>query len=357
MKPDNRYVSYLDGLRGYSILLVVAGHLNVLKIYFARFGVTVFFFVSGFLITKLLIYEYYKHNAIDLKSFYIRRFFRLYPALIFMIATTCLILVGFGFRIILPDILSGLFYFTNYYIAYFKPPAPEKYLMVSNILWSLSVEEHFYLFFPLLFSFLFPKGRKFLNTLCALLVAFLALRLFTTTILPEERYRIVNYFTTHGRGDSILYGCVSALFLFRYESRWYINLLNSKMVFYSSVLLLAVTLATTNIFFSSTFAYSLYGIGLFFAVPSFSFAQKQGWVHDLVDNRLMVYIGKLSYSLYLFHWVAFNTGNLLFRERSLNWYLFVIPAALALSLISYYWVEKPFQALRKKFGSNVPLSK
>src|SRR5882672_5727931 len=146
MKADSKYISYLDGLRGYAILFVLLGHFYVVKLTFAQLGVTLFFFISGFLITKLLIAEYGKHQTIILKAFYLRRFFRLYPALIFMVVAYCVVVVSSGYTIITQDILSGLFYYTNYYLVYVKPAFPDpKYLFVSPILWSLSVEEHFYL--------------------------------------------------------------------------------------------------------------------------------------------------------------------------------------------------------------------
>ena len=356
MHPDNRYVSYLDGLRGYAILLVIAGHFNILKICFARFGVTIFFFVSGFLITKLLIYEYNKYHHIDLKNFYLRRFFRLYPALIFMITTTCIVLFVAGFTVVLPDILSGLFYFTNYYLAYFKPNLPDSYLLVSNILWSLSVEEHFYLIFPLLFALFFPKREKFIYLLTALLIIFLTVRLTTAFRLPMKQYSVINYFTTHSRGDSILYGCVSALLIFQYNTKWYIKLLQSKTFFYVGIFILLFALIYRNDFFQGTFAYSLFGIGSFLAIPSFSFANTKGVIHSLVDNKITVYIGKLSYSLYLFHWVSLKIGNLIFGMKNMQWFLLVVPLTVLLSITSYYLIERPFQVLRKKYGSNVRLA-
>ncbi|HTI89862.1 MAG TPA: acyltransferase [Puia sp.] len=356
MNPDNRYVSYLDGLRGYAILLVLAGHFELLKIFFARFGVTVFFFVSGFLITKLLIYEFNKHNRIDLPAFYLRRLFRLYPALIVMIGIACLILLAYGFRIVIPDVLSGLFYFTNYYLAYFKPYVPDNYLLVSNILWSLSVEEHFYLIFPLLFALFFARKKQFLNILVLLLPIFLLIRIGTCLTHAPKEYFIINYFTTHSRGDSILYGCVSALLIYQFNVKWYLKALQSQLFFFGGVVLLLFALVFRQEFFQSTFAYSFFGAGLFFVVPSFSFVNSRGIIKRIVDNPVTVYIGKLSYSLYLFHWISLKLGNLIFEHKNWQWYLFVVPMSFILAWLSYNYVEKPFLALRKRFGSNVRLA-
>jgi peptidoglycan/LPS O-acetylase OafA/YrhL len=355
MKVDNKYISYLDGLRGYAILFVLLGHFELTKIYLSRFGVTVFFFVSGFLITKLLIYEYKKQGSIHLKDFYLRRVFRLYPALIFMLLSVLLILFIHNFKVLVPDTMAGLFYFTNYYLVYFKPlHLPENYLLVSNILWSLSVEEHFYLVFPLLFAVCFRVGgKRFTYGLIITLLLFLLVRVYSVIGLSPARAFAVTYFPTHTRGDSILYGCVSALLIYSHQTGWYLRLLQSKWVFWLAVALLGVSLVYRQAYFQNTFAYSLIGIGFFFVIPSFSFVHATGIVKSIIDNKVTVYIGKLSYSLYLFHWVALKMGNLYFDEKNVQWYLFVIPMTTALACLSYYVVERPFLALRKKYGSNV----
>ncbi|RYG06011.1 MAG: acyltransferase [Chitinophagaceae bacterium] len=158
MKADNRYISYLDGFRGYAIFFVVLAHLHLSNMNVAFLGVNLFFFVSGFLITKLLIHEMNKKQKIDLKAFYIRRLLRLYPALIVMILLSLTIILINHYGIIWKDILAGLFYFTNYFLVYSDFVLPDQnYLLVSRILWSLSVEEHFYLIFPLLFVAFYPK--------------------------------------------------------------------------------------------------------------------------------------------------------------------------------------------------------
>jgi Predicted acyltransferases len=357
MKADNKYVSYLDGLRGLAILLVLLGHFGLTKMYLAFFGVTVFFFVSGFLITKLLIYEFQKQGAIQLKEFYLRRIFRLYPALIFMLLSVLIILFIHRFQVLAPDIMAGLFYFTNYYLVYLRPEhIPDNYLLVSRILWSLSVEEHFYLVFPLLFAICFRLGgKKFLTGIAIALLVFLAIRIFSVQGLNPTRAMEVTYFPTHTRGDSILYGCLAALLIYSTKSSWYLRMLRSQVVFWVAVALLGFSLVYRDAFFQNTLAYSLAGIGFFFAIPSFSFANETGFVRRLIDNKFTVYVGKLSYSLYLFHWIALKLGNLYFSEKNQQWFLVVVPLTVGLSCLSYYVVERPFLALRKKYGSNVKL--
>lgn len=359
MKADNRYISYIDGFRGYAILLVLLSHFELAQMDVAFLGVTLFFFVSGFLITKLLIFEYNKHGRVKLKEFYLRRIFRLYPALIFMLVVSIATGLLHHYQIIWTDILAGLFYFTNYFLVYAYPALPDAdYLLVSKILWSLSVEEHFYLIFPILFiSFYSDNNRKLSYLIGCLLVLFLFIRAYSFYTAPDTTTAFnITYYTTHCRADSILFGCFSALLLYKYQAGWYLKILHSHVLFWIAVLVLAFTLIYNNPLFQSTVKYSLQGIAFGMLIPSFSLLFTKGFIHFLVDNKVMVFIGKLSYSLYLFHWVALKIGNLYFEDKNLNWYLLVIPLTALFSLASYFFVERPFVALRRKFGSNAKLA-
>ncbi|RYY17910.1 MAG: acyltransferase [Chitinophagaceae bacterium] len=359
MKADNKYVSYLDGFRGYAILLVVISHLYLAPMDVAFLGVTLFFFVSGLLITKLMIVEFNKIGTVKLGEFYIRRLLRLYPALLLMLIISIIVLLLNHYAIIWADIMAGLFYFTNYYLVYFHPPIPdENYLLVSKILWSLSVEEHFYLLFPLLFiTFYSNNNNRLIFILSTLLVVFLGIRLMTyfTSAGGTETFQLT-YYTTHCRADSILYGCVSALLLYKYDSKWYQALLRSQLVFILAFLVLLFTIVFNQLFFQTTIKYTLQGLAFAIIIPSFAVLHTKGFVHSLVDNKIMVYIGKLCYSLYLFHWVALKIGNLYLPPKSLSWYALVVILTIVLSVGSYYLVEKPFVKLRRKFGSNAKVA-
>lgn len=362
MKADNKYVSYLDGFRGYAILLVVLSHLYLAPMDVAFLGVTLFFYVSGLLITKLMIVEFSKTGTVKLGEFYIRRLLRLYPALVLMLIVSIIVLIINGYAVIWTDIMAGLFYFTNYYLVYFHPPVPDtQYLLVSKILWSLSVEEHFYMLFPLLFiTFFSEKHKKLLYILVILLFVFLGIRLFTYFTSPGGTTVFqITYYTTHCRADSILYGCVSALLLYKYDVKWYQALLRSQVVFVLAFLLLVFTVVFNQLFFQTTIKYSLQGLAFAIMIPSFAVLHTKGFVHSLVDNKVMVFIGKLCYSLYLFHWVALKIGNLYNNapNKDLTWYAITVSLTIGLSLGSYYLVERPFVALRRKFGSNARLAK
>jgi len=352
---QNNYISYLDGFRGYAILLVILSHLGFLPMDIAYFGVTLFFFVSGLLITRLMVREHAKTGKISLKDFYLRRVFRLYPALLLMLLLSCTIVLFHGYKIIWNDIMSGIFYFTNYYLVYFEPIVQDsKYLLVSRILWSLSVEEHFYLLFPLLFIFFFSENSKlFLYIIGILLIAFLLTRILTLFSLDETgRIFKTTYYTTHCRADSILFGCFAALLLYKYESGWYLYAIQKKIVIICALILLAFSILYNDSFYQYTFKYTFQGIALMFIIPAFSYLSHHNILKKAVDNTIMIFIGKLSYSLYLFHWVALKTSSLYFTAKTFNWYCLTVFLTIILSILSYYYIEKPFLKLRVKYGSS-----
>ncbi|MET0243617.1 MAG: acyltransferase [Flavitalea sp.] len=355
MKADNRYISYLDGFRGYAIFFVVLAHLHLSNMNVAFLGVNLFFFVSGFLITKLLIHEVNKKQRIDLKAFYIRRLLRLYPALIVMILLSLTIILINHYEIIWKDIMAGLFYFTNYFLVYSDFVLPDQnYLLVSRILWSLSVEEHFYLIFPLLFVAFYPmKGYTFAMILVALIVMITIGRVITyIEIADKAKVFEINYYTTHSRADSILFGCLSAILIYRHDSRWYLKISRSKISILIGVILIVLSLVITEDFFKNTFRYTVQCIGFALVIPSFSYLKPGSVISRFVDNPVANFVGRLSYSIYLFHWVALKAGNIYFAPKSIVWLISVVLFTTVLSITSYYLVEMPFVSLRKKFGSN-----
>lgn len=354
---NEKYIPYIDGCRGIAIAIVVLSHAGLGNVIPGKFGVTLFFFISGFLITKLLLLEINKKGHISLKDFYFRRFFRLYPALLSMIIVS----LGGAFfldcRISLNDILSAVFYFTNYYIGWLRPPV-EDCNRILDIIWSLSVEEHFYFFFPFL-AWLFLRKRNikhsryFLNTLLFLcLIALLArvqLYLAHSNDLSFVTGRV--YFSTHTRMDSILWGCIAAVLLFELPSEKYKKILADRKYLYLGLLLLFLSVAIRNHAFRETLLFSFQGIGLLLIIPSLGFKRREA-VMLLLENRTLIFIGKISYSLYLFHWVASKLANHYAEEHSLQWQLIFWPLAILFSLSSFYFIEKPFVALRRKFGSH-----
>lgn len=157
-RPKSRYIPALDGLRTLAVVAVVLYHLNLTWAQGGLLGVTIFFVLSGYLITRLLLNEVAKTGRIDLKSFWIRRIRRLVPAVVTVVVVTCALCTVFNHVMLTkmrPDILPSLLFFNNWWqiaqnVSYFNAlgdPSPLTHF------WSLAIEEQFYLIWPpLLFA-------------------------------------------------------------------------------------------------------------------------------------------------------------------------------------------------------------
>lgn len=159
------------------------------------------------------------------------------------------------------------------------------------------------------------------------------------------------YFSTHTRMDSILWGCIAALLLFEVKSGWYQKILADRKYLFLGLLLLFLSVAIRNNAFRETLLFSFQGIGLLLIIPALGI-KRRTIPMKFLENRYLIFIGRISYSLYLFHWIALKFANNRAEEYSLQWQLIFWPLAILLSLSSYFFIEKPFVALRRRFGSH-----
>ncbi|MCX6218960.1 acyltransferase [Spirosoma sp.] len=349
------YIASLDGFRGIAIMMVVISHWGLGHLIPGGFGVTLFFFISGFLITRLLIAEYETSGHIGLGSFYLRRVLRLYPALLVMVtlAIAFTMVMGCGFQ--LGEVLSTLFYYRNYYMIY-HDIIPDNCNRIFNITWSLAVEEHFYLFFPLLFMALYRRINVLILIMVGIIVAAFALRMnivLTQGITHESVARI--YYLTDTRLDAIMFGCLMSLIMHIDRAGYFIRRASHPAVFIAAVALLFFSFLYRDPVFRETWRYSLQGLALCVILPATVYASSYQWLVRLLSTKWLVMVGKLSYSLYLFHWVGMSVAENLVGGPRLTapWLLTAVPLGLVLSLLSYYYVEKPTAGLRKRFGSTV----
>ena len=342
----------LDGIRAVSFLLVFAAHAGLGQVVPGGFGVTVFFFLSGYLITTLLRMEYDAHGTVSLRQFYLRRALRILPpfylvlALAALAAKLGLLAGGVSARALLGQAL----HLANYWIVragYAGQPSG------TGVYWSLAVEEHFYLAFPCLFLLLrrfVGERRRQAMVLWALCAAALAWRGVLVFGLHAAEDR--TYVASDTRVDSILFGCALALSgnpaldgASRIsEAVW------KRLLLPAGALVLLATFVLRDPGFRETFRYSLQGVGL---VPVFVVALRYpGWGPCRVLNlRAMSFLGELSYPLYLVHHVVL--GALGARPGAA-----LAPLALTLS-IGVAWaiheaVEKPCAELRRRLSREAP---
>ena len=208
-----RYMPGLDGLRAIAVLGIIIYHLNPQWLSGGFLGVDTFFVISGYLITSLLIIEYYRTGTIDLRAFWIRRIKRLIPAVYFMVSAVLVFILLFKPDLIIEikkDAIAAFLYVSNWWyisqnVDYFNQfaIAPLKHL------WSLAIEEQFYVFYPIVVFFLFKRFKPQKITLILWIVSLLSL--VTMAIIfgvTGDSSRV--YFGTDTRLQTLLLGCILA---------------------------------------------------------------------------------------------------------------------------------------------------
>lgn len=338
----------LDGWRAIAILIVAISHAGFGHLIPGGFGVTIFFFLSGYLITSLMIKEYERHAKLDIYKFYIRRFLRLMPpltiTLVLIYTLTYLGVLQGGIDI--KGFLAQLLYFANYYWLLIDPGALRP--LGTGIFWSLAVEEHFYIFFPLLFVFILGKHSvKSLGfTLIIIAILVLIWRIILTVHFNDDPSR--TYYATDTRLDSIIFGCLMAIFKnpMLEKAKLHLNL-KEMVIIGTSIAVILFTFVFRNDVFRETLRYTVQGIAL---APLFyySILAAKNWLFQLLNAPILVHIGKLSYSMYLIHFVILSniigiTGNQ-FLDITIA---FVLTYIYALAIEKF--VDKGVRKMRGQF--------
>lgn len=342
-------IPLLDGIRAISVIIVMLSHSGFGHVVPGGFGVTVFFFLSGFLITTLLINEFEKKKTINLRNFFVRRFLRLSPPLVFTLLIAY-VLVAF-------DLIGGgvswlggvfqFFYMANYHQVFNLPgEVPEG----TGILWSLAVEEHFYLFFPFLFLFLIVNTTRKSAALILIFITAVVLIWRCYLIYALEVNENRTYYSTDTRIDSILFGCIMALVINPVETTLKRkNTLKNILLFTTAALGILATFLYRDDIFRETFRYTFQGVLL---IPIFYIAitNANSFPFRWLDYTTFQKIGFFSYSIYLIHHIVISLllNNFDFDSNLLLFFLtFTVSLFYAWSLDRLLDVK--FQSLRKRY--------
>jgi peptidoglycan/LPS O-acetylase OafA/YrhL len=349
-------VPSLDGLRAVSIAIVLMGHMvlpaSLLGI--SALGVKIFFFISGFLITRLLLAENRASGHVSLGNFYIRRFLRLYPVLIVYMILVVAVTLARGNTFAYVDAASVFFYFVNYLLIQYELVNQGMTLPVS-VLWSLSVEEHFYLFAPLAFVFVRGNALKMLVVAVAICVLSLGIRLAYAAIWPDIIDTLLIYKHSETRFDSIAFGVVLACMTELGAGRRLIALLSTRTAFVCGLIVLLGSFALRDAYFQNTWRFTIQGLSLFPIVAGLVFAQPFGVFNAILNSRPFVWVGRLSYSLYVWHGgVLFLFGWAIGTLHGATLGFVELALTLMLATLSFYIVERPVLALRKRFRERAP---
>ena len=347
MHKTTTAIPSLDGIRAVSVALVFFSHNGLGNIVPGGLGVTIFFVLSGFLITTLMRLEYAAHGTVSFRAFYLRRFLRLTPplAIVTCLAVVLSLTLTLGAPFTPAGLLSVLLYFSNYFVIFHGPQGQPPGLGVT---WSLAVEEHYYLLFPPLALALmrFRTAVSSAATLTLLCAAILGWRCWLVLHgATEERLGMA----TDTRVDVILIGCLLAMV----RNPWLEPPAPAprarELGFAAACLgLLVATLLWRNEFFRLTFRYTLQSLSiaglLYLAVARANMAPFR-WL----NARPLVYLGAVSYTVYLAHYLM-----LLLAEQYAGSFgrvavaTITAAATLCIAELMRRFVEAPFAALRRR---------
>jgi len=344
------YEPSLDGIRAFSVIAVMLYHANIAWLPGGFLGVEVFFVVSGFLITSLLIEERESNGGIDLKQFWIRRARRLLPALFIMLSATAVSVAFFAkdsapdFR---RDVLPSLGYLSNWWqiFAVKTPYFAASSLPVLRHLWSLAVEEQWYLIWPLLFTVVF--GAKWMRSkFSGMLLVVCSGAVMATTALRfaqdnETRTNFL-YLSTVTRSSGLLLGAAVAM-LWRpwrktsQSSRWRSSVADALAL--ASIAVIGVLMATVHVADARLYQGGLAATTVASAVVIAVVMRPNGLIiKKFFSQDFFVEVGRRSYGLYLWHWPIFVVAH---ARDSGNRFAVALAATIIINEFVYQFVEIP----------------
>ena len=351
-----KYRPEIDGLRAIAVISVIIYHLNENWLSGGFLGVDIFFVISGFLITGIIITEI-QQNSFSLKQFYTRRIKRIYPAFITVMALVSFIASAIfiynDFNKLRKTIELAIAFLSNFYLGltqgYFDLSANENPVLH---IWSLAVEEQYYLIFPLILILAYKKFREIKALFSITLVLFFIL--LATSFIPANFYKEVLhqpniYYLSNLRFPELLVGSLLAI---------YHNLSNKVQLSKQVNNILAIL--STLLLFSCLFLMNndiafIPGVTLIlpciFTALIIHTTSQNNIVKLCLSNKAIVFIGKISYSLYLYHWIFIAFAYYITGEKQINNQSIAVVTVLTIifSVLSYYLIEQPIRKSKLNF--------
>ncbi|WP_294681992.1 acyltransferase family protein [uncultured Gemella sp.] len=369
----SKYLPSIDSLRALAVLAVIIYHVDVNYLPGGFLGVDLFFVLSGYLISSLIIKEFRKTGTVNLYNFYIRRARRLLPAVYFMITVGLVVMVLFNEVLLRKshlDAIFGYIYSSNWWYIFHKLDYFDSFGAQSPFkhLWSLAIEEQFYMIFPLLFLLVNGKkkskdgtyklNKNFLYVVLGLILVSLIAYILLFDINNISRI----YFGTDTRAFSLLVGVVGAI-LYPME-RLHSKVTPQQNMIYSVVSLVSIATLITVMIYTSEYNTWLYRGGfLLVAILGLIVIISSGKQHTLMSKLLsfkpIVFIGKISYSLYLWHFpiLVLTTPVSEIGNPNIIFVILRVILTFVLATASYVFVETPIRKLGFKNYINVIFKK
>ena len=354
------YRPEIDGLRAIAVGAVILYHAQITIFSHQPFkggfiGVDIFFVISGYLITSIILKELVTTGSFSFKHFYERRIRRILPALLFVMFVS----LPFAWIYLLPSsfidfstsILYSLGFSSNFYFHY----TGQQYGDVSGLFkpflhtWSLSVEEQYYILFPIALLITFKYFRKYL-------IHILILGFIISLGLADwgsRNHPSFNFYVLPTRGWELLAGSILAYFEITLNHRSKNKTLNLILPSIGLILIShSILFFNDKIFYPSFYTLSpIIGVCLIIW-----FSHKDELITKILSSKLFVAIGLISYSLYLWHYPIFAFSRITeFAQSDVTKKLLLGVIILILSIISYCFIERPFRSKKNKFKVMVSL--
>ncbi len=329
------YKYYIQTLRAFSVLMVIFYHLNFELFSKGYLGVDIFFVISGYVISQRIYKDYLLYGKILIKDFFIRRLKRIFPVLIFIVFFTFFTFFLFGqLNLLVNNFNTSFFSIFGVSNIYFLLQEKDYFDTVFNDplghTWSLGVEEQFYLIYPILIYGLFrvlKENRE--KKICLIFFIISILLIFLTFYLSVDNPSLVFYFPLF-RFWEFLAGC----------SLFFIKIKNNKKNSLFSLLffILILTALLTNI--PVPYLYNNLIIVIFSSLLIY-FYNKSALIDFIFENKFIIYIGNISYSLYLWHLPVIYFIDLYFGPILKN--ILSLPISVVLSMFTYHFIENKFR--------------
>lgn len=352
IKPNLSYRDDIDGLRALAVIAVILFH-SELTMSGGYVGVDLFFVLSGYLITQRIIAGH-ESGKFSYKTFYTRRIFRLFPALFTTVVGTLVASFFFLWPDALIDVgvsavsstlsVANIYYFDS--AGYWNPSAWTKPLLHF---WSLSVEEQFYLVWPLVIMTLIRLGKRraFLS------LAFLSLIVFAVTTILTPSQPDATFYLTPFRFHEFALGALCVWFdRYKWPDSSLYAIIRNVLVGAG----LLIILLTTFVLSDETVFPGWIAIVPALATAMIIVAREPAVASSLLSNRPMTFIGRLSYSLYLIHWPVLVFCVVRFGQITLPVFILAMAITVPLAIIQYRLIETPLRRIPKE-NQNVTLSK
>jgi peptidoglycan/LPS O-acetylase OafA/YrhL len=311
-------------------------------------GVRLFFILSGFLITFLLIDEFEKKGKILIKHFFIRRALRIFPCF-YAYLIALIFLKIFGIIDITSDtILWAFLYIQNFNVFQLENAFSSSWLVIHS--WSLSVEEQFYIIYPFIFKLIKPFANNKLHLL--IIGSFLVGAFFRTFnySFPNISRITGGSFLMHS--DYLIWGCCIAFGYKKYKEIAFIKISQYKYLFLIIAIILSVFASKYEFVggFYAIFCGSIILISNAYVLVFFLLFPNSG-IGKVMEYKPLIFIGKLSYSLYVWQQLFLGSTSLWLKYQFLTIFPVNIVMVIGCALVSYYVIEIPFLRLKSKFST------